>query len=60
MPPKRPWMIRKTINWVMSWATPQSAEAATKPMIPAIKNGLRPNRSPSFPAIGTTTVDATR
>src|SRR5579864_1496592 len=60
MPPNSPWMMRKTISWFMSWEMPQSAEAATNPIIPAIRKGLRPKRSPILPAIGTTTVDATR
>ncbi|OLD90509.1 MAG: hypothetical protein AUG96_01980 [Chloroflexi bacterium 13_1_20CM_4_66_15] len=60
MPPNRPWTIRKMISWVMSWATPHNADAATNPIIPTIRNGLRPKRSPSLPAIGTTTVEATR
>ena len=56
MPPISPWMIRNTISWFMSCEMPQRAEAATNPAIPAIKNGLRP----IVPAIGTTTVEATR
>ena len=59
-PPKMPWMPRKTMSCVMSWASPQNAEAMTKPIIPTSKNGLRPNRSPSFPAIGVIVVDVTR
>jgi hypothetical protein len=44
----------------MSWASPQKAEAMTNPIIPASKKGLRPNRSPSFPAIGVIVVEVTR
>jgi hypothetical protein len=44
----------------MFWEVPHRAEAATKPIMPAIRNGLRPNMSPSFPATGTSAVDVTR
>jgi hypothetical protein len=44
----------------MFWETPHSAEAPTKPIIPASMNGFRPNMSPSLPAIGTTIVDVSR
>ena len=60
MPPKMPWMVRKVTSSSMPWDWPHKAEAATKPIMPASRNGLRPKRSPSLPAIGTMIVDATR
>ena len=60
MPPNRPWMPLKRTSISMSCAAPQSAEARTKPTIPASRNGLRPKRSPSFPEIGIMTVEVTR
>ena len=59
-PPNNPWMPRNTISWVMSCESPHSADAATKPIMPASRKGLRPNRSPSLPAIGVMVVDVTR
>jgi len=59
-PPKMPWMPRATMSCVMFWASPQNADAITKPIIPASRNGFRPNRSPSLPAIGVTVVEVTR
>jgi len=53
-------MPRKTTSSVMFWDRPQRAEAPTKPAMPASRNGLRPNMSPSLPAMGTTTVDVSR
>ncbi len=60
MPAKRPWSARNRTSWSMSWDRPQSADAPTNPIMPARMNGFRPKRSPSFPAIGTMTVDETR
>ena len=59
-PPKRPWMPRNRISWVMSCDRPHRAEARTNPIIPASMKGLRPKRSPSLPAIGVIVVDVTR
>ena len=59
-PPKIPWMVRKMMSSVMFCERPQRAEATTKPTMPVSRNGFRPNRSPSLPATGTITVEATR
>ena len=44
----------------MFWLKPQSQLMAMKPAMPARMNGLRPNRSPSLPAIGTVMVEVSR
>jgi len=44
----------------MSWLNPQAQLKIMKPAIPARMKGLRPKRSPSFPAIGTVTVEVTK
>ena len=69
-PPPIPWMARKAISWVMppprtgrdpnSPDRPESQEPARKMLIPASRIGLRPNRSPSLPQIGTMTVEDSR
>ena len=59
-PPNSPWIPRNATSSIMFWDWPQSAEARTKPIMPMRTNGLRPKRSPSLPAIGTITVEATR
>ena len=59
-PPKTPWMPRKTISCVMSWERPHSADARTNPTMPRSRNGLRPKRSPSLPAMGVMVVEVTR
>jgi hypothetical protein len=59
-PPNRPCTPRNATSWTMSWDWPQRADARTKPVIPASINGLRPNRSPSLPAIGVMIDEVTR
>ena len=44
----------------MFWDIPQSAEAVMNPIMPASRKGLRPNMSPSLPAMGTNAVEVTR
>ena len=60
MPPKPPCIARKAISSGMFWAKPQSQEPAMNPTMPTSMKGFRPNMSPSFPEIGTRTVDETR
>ncbi len=59
-PPKRPWMPRKRTSSTIFWEIPQRADAPTNPAMPASRNGLRPNMSPSLPATGTTVVEVSR
>src|SRR5258708_7921587 len=59
-PPKMPWVPRATLSWVVSWGSPQNADAPTTPISPASRTGFLPNRSPSLPAIGVIVVDVTR
>ena len=69
-PPPIPWMARKTISCTMpppitgsapnSPESPESQEPPRKNRMPASSTGLRPNRSPSLPQIGTITVEDRR
>src|SRR5436190_1520025 len=49
-PPKTPCSARKPTSSAMFCAWPQSADARTKPIMPASTKDLRPKRSQSFPA----------
>ena len=57
-PAPTPCTARKAISVIMSPAAPHSHEPTTKMMMPARMNGLRPYRSESFPATGTSAVEA--
>jgi len=59
-PPKAPWRPRNSTSSNMFWDIPQRADAAMKPIMPAIRKGLRPNMSPSLPATGTSAVEVMR
>ena len=59
-PPKRPCAPRKRISSVMFWLSPHNQLMAMNPAMPAMMKGLRPNRSPSLPAIGTVMVEVSR
>jgi hypothetical protein len=56
-PPNTPCSARRNTKDAMFHEVPHSADAAMNPTIPASKNGLRPNMSPSLPATGTSAVD---
>ena len=69
-PPPIPWIARKTMSCTMpppmsgsdpnSPDSPDSQDPARKKLIPASRMGLRPNRSPSLPQMGTITVEDSR
>jgi hypothetical protein len=56
-PAPSPWSPRKTINSVMFWLIPQSAEPTRKMTIADCSTTLRPYWSPSFPYTGPATVE---
>ena len=47
--PQTPWRARARIRMLPFGAAPASAEAAAKPMMPAMKTSRRPTRSPIAP-----------
>lgn len=59
-PPPSPWTTRKAMSAAMFQAAAQSRELTRKRMIPAIRTGLRPKVSESFPYTGRVTVTASR
>lgn len=59
-PPPRPWTTRKAIREAMSQAAAQSREPTRKRTVPAMRTGLRPKVSLSFPYTGRVTVTASR
>lgn len=59
-PPPIPCSARKAMSCGMDAASPHSTAPTTNAPIAACMTGLRPNRSPSLPYMGMTTVAATR
>ena len=59
-PAPTPCSARKPISWPMVCERPASIEPARKIRIAAMKTGLRPSMSPSFPYSGVETVAASR
>ncbi len=48
-----PWTTRPATSITSPWAAPESAEPAANAAVPARKTALRPNMSPSRPAVTT-------
>ena len=48
-PAPSPWSARKRISWIIVCESPESIEPTRKITIAAMKTGLRPSMSPSFP-----------
>ncbi len=59
-PPPSPCTMRKAMSAPMFQARAQSREPTRKRTIPAMRTGLRPKVSESFPYTGSVTVTASR
>ena len=59
-PAPMPWTTRVPISASIDGANPAATEPITKITTATRNSGLRPNRSPNFPASGSVTVDVSR